>query len=1069
MTINNPAYRTWLGSVVNPYETIAVLEKSEVSDVDLSDIADALDEYVRLFKAEIASPAEILTLSRAYPDEEKYSLAVIDKELDQEEPVVIGGPASVEVVDREGHLITLDAMKRAFERFMANFRTRNAMVLHSDVQVGWALPAYISKTGKIYKSGVTGDHLFFITELRNDTKIAKKVLEQIDTGKMKSYSIAGSATSVEPMQKASGMVMQVNDMELAEVTICEQGVNQKAKFELMKSSAERPTTSCVDGSCLIKAQTHIHSETELFVNEDGIIDTVGSFVNWTQKSMYDDPEERLSPQEEAARRAENRKMVEENKNFGGKDTKRMPGRYTGPSVDAPTSNKGLIEDMQKSSLEQLEDHLVEKGIGDVARGAGKAVGAAVEGVKNVGREFKSGVESARPKTAGEASANTGGAKSFANAPIARGKAGVDPNVTIRDKDAAKVGKGFREYMANRAAAKEGGKKYVPKAYSQGRKAWKDASPDDPPDQGYYMEKSHSQGCVCDTCGSASSWEDKHADDSSRDATDRQGRPTLGHTGHGNVVAILVSRMQKARTKEQQDKGLGERVKQTDIGGDYEADAQTAANYAHRIATGNEGYGSVDSPRSRKAQAAIKHGGIKGAARHGGRKAIEEDWTPSLQRHHERETSRVGRRAAELGRESKHPYDKKATQNDKDFPLQDMELAKAVYEYINKSKGNPGPGKKGRAQYKKEQGQREEKVGGTNLDSTVQEKRSYGRYRQQHPQSEEYRGGKSSLPYGSPAKRLEDAKYYEHDENMRNDPNHYDPHDVYDAGSYPGGTLEPPDPRHNPDTTPAHRKWQANPSRYPALNTPPEYHGDKGLARRERAKKAEAKGLGRGPDTRAQQSKSPPGGDTGRHVQSMQKAVYEFIHKAFKVPSKEELKAAADKRKEKALADAKERYGESFTPADTSRRRKYTPRTTPAAADRKTTAQDAWRKANPGQPDPESFANMLKALNEYLEKGVLGSIGKVVGGAAKGAAKVGAKVAGAGVAAGEALLTPGESGKSIIGNVTRVGEGAAGESKSNTPKMPGMDMNMEKQEPEWTTPQTETPLHKFLDHTKERER
>ena len=486
MTINNPAYKTWLGSVVNPYETITVLEKSEVSDVDLSDISDALEEYVRLFKAEIASPAEILTLSRAYPNEEKYSLAVIDKELDQEEPVVIGGPASVEVVDREGHLITLDAMKRAFERFMANFRTRNAMVLHSDVQVGWALPAYISKTGKIYKSGVTGDHLFFITELRNDTKIAKKVLEQIDTGKMKSYSIAGSATSVEPMQKAEGMVMQVNDMELAEVTICEQGVNQKAKFELMKSSTERPTSSCVDGSCLIKAQEHKHSETELFMDENGIIDTVGSFVNWTQKadSIYDDPEDRVSPEEEAAKRALSRQRVEE-----GKDTKRMPGRYTGPSVDAPTGNKGLIEDMQKSSLEQLEDHLVEKGIGDVARGAGKAVGAAVEGVKNVGREFKSGVESAKPKTAGEASArmkpptisaegriSARDAKGITPVPMSestrqkkqaawdrsgsnyaeraknysRGKAGVDPNVTIRDKDAAKVGKGFREYMANRA-------------------------------------------------------------------------------------------------------------------------------------------------------------------------------------------------------------------------------------------------------------------------------------------------------------------------------------------------------------------------------------------------------------------------------------------------------------------------------------------------------------------------------------------------------------------------------------------------------------------------------------------
>ena len=55
---------------------------------------------------------------------------------------------------------------------MENFRTRNAMVLHSDVQVGWALPAYISKSGQIFKSGISGNGLFFSTELRNDTKIS---------------------------------------------------------------------------------------------------------------------------------------------------------------------------------------------------------------------------------------------------------------------------------------------------------------------------------------------------------------------------------------------------------------------------------------------------------------------------------------------------------------------------------------------------------------------------------------------------------------------------------------------------------------------------------------------------------------------------------------------------------------------------------------------------------------------------------------------------------------------------------------------------------------------------------
>ena len=283
MTSSNTAYRDWLNTVADPFEAITLLEKSEVSNLELSDITEALDEYVRLFQAEIASPAEVLTLSRAYPDEDKYSLAVIDKEYDQDEPVVIGGPASVEVVDREGHIITVAAMKRAFERFMANFRTRNAMVLHSDVQVGWALPAYISKTGKIYKSGVTGDHLFFITELRNDTKISKKVLQQIEDGKMKSYSIAGSATSVETVKHDSGVVMQVNDMELAEVTICEQGVNQRAKFELMKSDADRPTSSCVDGSCLIKSQEHTHSDTEVFMDNNGDIDTIGSFNNWVQK------------------------------------------------------------------------------------------------------------------------------------------------------------------------------------------------------------------------------------------------------------------------------------------------------------------------------------------------------------------------------------------------------------------------------------------------------------------------------------------------------------------------------------------------------------------------------------------------------------------------------------------------------------------------------------------------------------------------------------------------------------------------------------------------------------------
>ena len=169
MTINT-AYKEW---VANADESILVLDKAEAGKVSLDDIHDSLNEYKRLFKAGIASPAEIVTLSRAYPEISKYANVVDILDLTEgNEPVVVGGPASVELVDREGHLITSEALEGAFKKYMENFRTRNVMVMHSDVQVGHALPAYISKSGQIFKSGVNDTGLFFFAELRDDTKIA---------------------------------------------------------------------------------------------------------------------------------------------------------------------------------------------------------------------------------------------------------------------------------------------------------------------------------------------------------------------------------------------------------------------------------------------------------------------------------------------------------------------------------------------------------------------------------------------------------------------------------------------------------------------------------------------------------------------------------------------------------------------------------------------------------------------------------------------------------------------------------------------------------------------------------
>ena len=220
--------------------TLFMLEKAQKvkrgGTVTLDDIAEALEEFSRLFKAGIASNAEKLTLARAFPDNIKYTEAA--SQVPEDAVMVVGGPASVSLIDREGHLITPEALGNAFDKYMRNFRTRNAMVLHSDVQVGWALPAYVTKGGQIYKSGINGDTLFFICEVRDDTKISDKVKEQIKDGKLKSYSIAGSATKIQNMQKGLMPYMQVDEMELAEVTVCEKGVNQGANFELLKADMQ---------------------------------------------------------------------------------------------------------------------------------------------------------------------------------------------------------------------------------------------------------------------------------------------------------------------------------------------------------------------------------------------------------------------------------------------------------------------------------------------------------------------------------------------------------------------------------------------------------------------------------------------------------------------------------------------------------------------------------------------------------------------------------------------------------------------------------------------------------------
>ena len=66
---SNTEYKSWLSSTD---ETIMSLEKAQSGKTTLDDISEGLDEYKRLHVAGHASPAELVTLHRAFPDNVEY-------------------------------------------------------------------------------------------------------------------------------------------------------------------------------------------------------------------------------------------------------------------------------------------------------------------------------------------------------------------------------------------------------------------------------------------------------------------------------------------------------------------------------------------------------------------------------------------------------------------------------------------------------------------------------------------------------------------------------------------------------------------------------------------------------------------------------------------------------------------------------------------------------------------------------------------------------------------------------------------------------------------------------------
>ena len=160
--------------------------------------------------------------------------------------LVIAGYASVDVVDKQNDLITLEALQEASDKFMKS-DYKNVMITHSNVQVGEVIDSYTDTKGNLLKTGCDDTGFFVVIKMRSDIEKAKEVARDIRRGKLRSFSIGGQAMHKHNVHDPDiGTYKEIDKLELHEITICEEGINPEAKFEIIKENKNKGSENMTD-------------------------------------------------------------------------------------------------------------------------------------------------------------------------------------------------------------------------------------------------------------------------------------------------------------------------------------------------------------------------------------------------------------------------------------------------------------------------------------------------------------------------------------------------------------------------------------------------------------------------------------------------------------------------------------------------------------------------------------------------------------------------------------------------------------------------------------------------------
>ena len=222
--------------------------------------------------------------------------------LKSNDDLMIGGYASIEIVDKQNDLITLKALNEAVKKFMEQKAFRNVMTNHSNVQVGEVVDSYRDKTGRLWKTEVDDVGFFVVIKLRDDIEKAKEINRGIRKGSLRSFSIGGQALQkVKKSNSELGQYNEISKLELHEVTICEKGINPEAKFDILKQEktgdimTEKLEKALEELDTLLKEVNSLRKEEEEMMMDD-------------KEAMYG--EEKAMHGEEKAMHGEEKAMYE---------------------------------------------------------------------------------------------------------------------------------------------------------------------------------------------------------------------------------------------------------------------------------------------------------------------------------------------------------------------------------------------------------------------------------------------------------------------------------------------------------------------------------------------------------------------------------------------------------------------------------------------------------------------------------------------------------------------------------------------------------------------------------------